>query len=227
MTFVPRWVLLSSGCAPLVLIGGWALSAALQPPTYSAMLDSISALAAHGAAYPWLMTGALYVLGVCHVVTALGLRVAAMPGRVVLAGGGVASVAVALSPEPTGGTSLRHLVTTGIGFTLLALFPTLAAWRNASPVWALRRETGYAVTGLMAAGAAWFLVELHGHGAAGLAERILTGAQSVWPLIIVVACVTVPLSRPALRDRPAPLLDVRSTHAAPRSAGQGDRRPRS
>jgi hypothetical protein len=135
------------------------------------------------------MTVALYVLGVCHFATAIGLRAAAFSGRVVLACGGVASVVVALSPDPAGGTSLRHLVSTGIGFTLLALFPVLAVEPDTSAVWALRPTTGTVVTAVMAAGAAWFLIELHGHSIAGLAERILTAAQAVWPLVVVVACV--------------------------------------
>lgn len=186
---VPWWALVSAGCAPVALICGWALAATLQPAGYDAMVDSISALAAQGAADPWLMTGSLYVLGVCHLATAIGLRAAALSGRVVLACGGVASVVVALSPEPAGGTSLRHLVSTGIGFTLLALFPVLAAERDTSAVWALRPTTGTVVTVVMAAGAAWFLIELHGHSVAGLAERILTAVQAAWPLVVVVACV--------------------------------------
>lgn len=167
------------------------------------MFDSISALAASGAADPWLMTGALYVLGICHLITAFGLRAAAMPGRLVLACGGVASFAVALSPEPIGGTSLRHLVSTGIGFTLLAIFPVLAAWSGPAPTWPLKRTTGYAVTILMAAGAAWFLFELHGHGIAGLAERILTAAQTVWPFVIVAACIIASPVEP--RTTPLPV----------------------
>jgi hypothetical membrane protein len=190
MTVIPWWALLSSGGAPLVLVSGWALGQALQPTGYDAMVDSISALAGQGAAYSWLMTGALYLLGVCYLATAVGLRAAAMPGRVVLAFGGVASVLVALSPEPNGGTSMRHLVSTGIGFTLLALFPVLAAERGSPRIWPLKPATGYAVTALMAVGAAWFLVELHSHSIAGLAERILTTCQSLWPLVIVVAYLT-------------------------------------
>jgi hypothetical membrane protein len=189
MTLVPRWALISSGCAPVVLICGWALAAALQPAGYDAMVDSISALASQGASDPWLMTGALYFLGICHFATAIALRAASFSGRVVLACGGVASVVVALSPEPPGGTSLRHLVSTAIGFTLLALFPVLAVERDTSAVWALRPATGTAVTAVMAACAAWFLFELHGHGVAGLAERILTAVQAAWPLVVVVACV--------------------------------------
>jgi hypothetical protein len=41
----------------------------------------------------------------------------------------------------------------------------------------------------MTLGAGWFLLELHGHGAAGFVERLLTGAQAIWPLTVVVACV--------------------------------------
>lgn len=187
---VPWWALVSAGCAPVVLVGAWVWAATLQPAGYDPMIDSISALAANGAAYPWLMTGALYLLGVCHMATALGLRTAALPGRVALACGGVASIVVGLSPEPAdGGTSLRHLLSTGIGFTLLALFPMLAAVRGLAPNWTLRLSTGRVVTALMAIGAGWFLLELHGHSVAGLAERILTGAQTAWPLVIVAACV--------------------------------------
>ena len=199
MVVVPWWVLLSSACAPVALIGGWVLAAALQPAGYDPMVQSISSLAAQGAADRWLMTSALFVLGFCHMTTALGLRTAAGPGRVALGCGGVASVAVALSPEPAGGTSLSHLVSTGVGFTAVALWPVIAAMRGAATTWALKPATGYVATALIAVGAVWFLVELHGHGAAGLAERVLTGAQSTWPLIVVVACVSSGLRTPVRR----------------------------
>jgi hypothetical membrane protein len=205
MRVVPWWTLISSACAPVVLIGGWAVAASLQPAGYDPMVASISALAANGAVDPWLMSGALYILGVCHMATALGLRPAAVPGRVALACGGVASIVVGLSPEPLDGTSLRHLISTGLGFTLLALFPILASVRGAPLAWPLRPAVGRVATALMAAGAAWFLLELHGHGIAGLAERVLTAAQTIWPLLIVVACV---------RAQPQPLARATSVPAA-------------
>jgi hypothetical membrane protein len=190
--------LLSSGLAPALLIGGWELAAYLQPAGYDPMIESISALAAYGASDRWLMTAALFLLGLCHVITALGLRAAALPGRLLLACGGLAAVFVALSPEPGGGgTSLRHLTATGVGFTAFAIWPVLAAVRGSSAIWVLRPKVGYAATTLMAAVAAWFLIELHGHGAAGLVERILTGVQSLWPLIVVAACLAARFRSPA------------------------------
>lgn len=191
--FIPWWALLSSGCAPVLLISGWALAATLQPEGYDPMVQSISSLAAQGAVDPWLMAGALFIVGVCHLVTAFGLRAAASPGRVALGCGGVAAVLVALFPEPAdGGVSLRHVTSAGVGFAALAIWPVLAAAHRSSAArttWALRPLTGYAVTALMMTIAAWFLLELHDHGAAGLAERVLTGTQSLWPLIVVGACL--------------------------------------
>ena len=52
--------------------GRWPRHA--QPPGYSPMRDTISALAALGARDRWLMTSALAGLGTSHIITALGLR---------------------------------------------------------------------------------------------------------------------------------------------------------
>ena len=34
MVSVPRWVLFSSGCAPVLLIAGWIIAASLEGPAY-------------------------------------------------------------------------------------------------------------------------------------------------------------------------------------------------
>lgn len=212
----------------MVLICGWVFAAPLQPVGYDPMVQSISSLAAQGAADPWLMTSALAAAGVCHMVTGLGLRSAARAGRIVLFCGGLAAILVALSPESSDGdVPLRHILSTAIGFTALALFPSLATVRSRPGItageargpanvhvgarrlhvptnWTLRPVTGYAVTALMTACAAWFLVELHGHGVAGFVERLLTSVQSFWPLIVVVACL---LGTRRLRA-PAPHLPI-------------------
>jgi hypothetical protein len=46
----------------------------------------------------------------------------------------------------------------------------------------------------MALGAAWFLAELHLHGAPGAAERAVTTIQSVWPFAVVLSCFSFPRS---------------------------------
>ncbi|MGC0379479.1 DUF998 domain-containing protein [Streptomyces sp. SAI-229] len=189
MVSVPRWVLFSSGCAPVLLVAGWVIAASLEGSAYDPVRQTISVLAAYGAAGSWVMTGALLALGACHLFTAWGLRAAATAGRVALAGGGVAALVVAVLPVPSSGGSLRHGSVAAVGFALLALWPLLAAVGGRAAPWALRPAVSAGATALMVVGAAWFLVEAHRHGAAGVAERVVTALQSVWPFVVVTSCL--------------------------------------
>ncbi|MEU0740842.1 DUF998 domain-containing protein [Streptomyces sp. NPDC006134] len=188
MQLVPRWVLLSSGCAPVLLIGGWTTAASLEGPDYDPLTQTISVLAAYGTPGFWVMTGALLALGACHLLTAWGLRAAATAGRVTLGAGGVATWMVALLPAPSSGGSLRHGTVAAVGFALLAVWPVLASSGGAAP-WALRPATSFTATALMALGGAWFLIEMHRHGAIGVAERVVTTVQSVWPFVVATSCL--------------------------------------
>ncbi|MFC9793897.1 DUF998 domain-containing protein [Streptomyces sp. NPDC127584] len=195
MRSVPRWALLSSGCAPLLLAGGWTVAALLEGPAYDPVTQTISVLAAYGAAGSWVMTGAFLALGVCHLLTAWGLRPAARAGRLALAGGGVAALGVALVPTPSSGGSLNHGAVVVAGFTLLAVWPVLAAVRGEGGPWGLRLLPSVTATVVMALGAVWFLVEMNRQGAVGVAERLVTCVQSTWPLVVVASCLRCRVSR--------------------------------
>ncbi|WP_407555225.1 DUF998 domain-containing protein [Streptomyces sp. Pv4-95] len=192
MRLVPWWTLVSSGCAPVVLVGAWVIAALLQGPGYEPVTQTISILGADGASGRWVLNGALIALGICHLLTAWGLRAASFAGRLALAAGGVAAIVVAQTPAPIRGGSLGHGFAVAIGFTLLAVWPVLAADRGKAVPWALRPAASITVTGLMAVGAACFLIELQGNGAAGVAERALTTMQSLWPFVVVVSCLRHP-----------------------------------
>ncbi|MFJ6850733.1 DUF998 domain-containing protein [Streptomyces sp. NPDC091271] len=206
MRSVSWWVLFSSVCAPILLVGGWAVSAELQGPGYDPASATISVLAADGAAGYWVMTSALLALGACHVVTACGLRPAAPFGRVALAGGGVSAMLLALFPAPSSGGSFSHGVVVAVAFSLLAVWPVLAVRRStagprtpagpgaadvprAAPPWGLRPGPSTMAATLIWLGGAWFLVALFVLDTAGAAERVLTFAQSFWPLVVVLSCV--------------------------------------
>ncbi|AXE90880.1 hypothetical protein C1703_38165 [Streptomyces sp. Go-475] len=175
---------------------GWLVAASLQGPAYDPAAQTISVLAAPGGSGYWVMTAAFIALGVCHLLTAWGLRPAATAGRVALAAGGVSALTVALVPAPSSGGSLGHGSVAAVGFVLLAAWPVLAARTSGTVPWALRPLPSLGATAVMALGAAWFLVELHQRGAAGAAERAVTTIQSVWPFLVVLSC----FQRPA-RDR--------------------------
>jgi hypothetical protein len=104
---VPRWGVVSAAAAPLLLVAGWNLAAALQPRSFNPVAGTVSALAAVGAADRWVMTLAFAAAGACEVVTGLALRPTAAPGRLILIAGGLAGVLVAVNPDHAGG-SLTH-----------------------------------------------------------------------------------------------------------------------
>jgi hypothetical membrane protein len=187
---------------PVVLIGGWTVAQSRQPKGYDPISDTISALAAHGATDRWVMTTALAGVGVCHTVTAWGLRPARPAGRVVLGCGGVATVLVVVFAQPVRGNSVAHTAAAAVAFTSLAVWPVLAARRPSSaPL--LSPWVSAAATVVLLGLVVWFAAELHG-GERGLAERAAAGAQALWPLALVVT------TRRA-RRRPAPAGSVQPT----------------
>ncbi|MFG1805605.1 DUF998 domain-containing protein [Streptomyces sp. NPDC049040] len=192
MGYVTWWAVVSSGCAPVLLVAGSTTATVLEGPTYNPVRQTISVLAAGRPAGYWTLTVMLVALGLCHVATACGLRAAALAGRIALGAGGVCAMVLALFPAPKTGGSFSHGSVVAVGFTLLALWPILAADRRAGAPWGLRRVPSFTVSGLMVLGAGWFLIELQVHGAAGVAERVLTIVQSLWPVVVVVSCLRHP-----------------------------------
>jgi len=181
---IPWWAVVSAVAAPGLLAGGWTVAQSLQPPGYDPVRDTISALAAHGATDRWVMTSAVAGLGICHVVTALGLRPARRRGRVVLAGGGGATVLVAAYAQPVHGNSVAHTIATTVAFAALATWPLFAAHRH-GPAPLLTVAPSVLASAFLIGSVLWFAVELHG-GHRGLAERVAAGSQALWPLAVVV-----------------------------------------
>ncbi len=180
---VPWWAVLSSAAAPVLLIGGWQLAAARQPGGFDAVSQTISALAARGATDRWIMTTALVGVGVCHAITAAGLTPAATPGRLLLATGGVATVAVAGFPLPATGESPAHVAAASITLSTLSLWPALAGRRYGKPGWGAPVLAAGGLLGLLG----WFGIEYLSDGPRiGLSERVLTGAQALWPCAAVL-----------------------------------------
>ena len=192
MRTVPWWGVISSAAAPVLLVGGWTVAAALQPGHFDSVTSTISALAGYGATDRWVMTLGLAGLGVCHACTGLALRPAAIAGRLLLMVGGLAGLVVAANPLPAGGgTSTPHGVAAAISFTALALWPACAWRREARKALApglLRRPCSVTAAAVLFCLLGWFAAELQGGtGLVGLTERLLAGAEAVWPLAVVLS----------------------------------------
>jgi hypothetical protein len=133
------------------------------------------------------------------MATALALRPAALPGRLILAAAGAASVLVAANPEHVGG-SPAHGLWASVTFTALIAWPTGAWRRGPSAPWGLRSAVTAAAVATLLALLAWYLIELTTKGGmTGLAERVMGTAEVGWPLTVVLSC-----RQPAKQRTPAP-----------------------
>jgi hypothetical membrane protein len=193
---VPRWGVLSASAGLVFLVGGCTVATALQPPSFNWLASTVSTLTEPEAADPWVMTAAFAVTGACEMATALALRPAAMPGRLILAVAGTASVLVAANPEHVGGSPV-HGLWAGVTFTALIAWPT-GAWRRGALVpWGLRSAVSAAAAATLVALLAWYLMELTTKGGmTGLAERIMGTAEVGWPLAVVLSCRRPAKQRP-------------------------------
>jgi hypothetical membrane protein len=189
MRSVPWWGVVSSAAAPVLLVGGSTVAASLQPG-FDPVADTVSALAAQGAADRWVMTLTFVVVGVCYLVTALALRPAGTAGRLILITGAVAGMLVAANPERAGDAyPWGHIISASIGLAGVTAWPA-GAWRRGSAVpWSLRPAAAAVAVAVMLALVIWFAAELiTGSGQTGLAERAAGTAQALWPLAVVLSC---------------------------------------
>jgi hypothetical membrane protein len=194
MAAVRWWGLFSAAATPVALIGGWLVAAALQPAGYDPVHQTISALAAHGATDSWVMTSALYAVGLGNVLTAAALVGLRSRSRVFLAAGGLAGIGVAVFPQPHAGSSPLHIGCAAVSILILAIWP--ATVRTSEPGTAIAGEPATSillgkrflatVTGSLVALDIWLFAAGQGIGQLGVAERVATGAENMWPLAVVL-----------------------------------------
>jgi len=197
MVRLPWWGVASSALAPVLLIGGWTVTAALQPVPFDSVSKSISALAAQGMPYRWLITSALLGVGACHVVTGLALHPVTEASRLMLIFGGVSGMVIAANPQHVHSGSPVHEIFSVSGVVLMMLWPVAGMRADPDAPAALRPQAAWTY-GLVTIGLLlWFTTQLFSGDMLGLAERVITADQSLWPLIVVMS-VLVAQRRPAL-----------------------------
>jgi hypothetical protein len=197
---VPWWALLSSAIAPVVLVAGWLVVQMQQPAPYSPIRGTLSDLVPVNALDRGILLGAPVALGLCQIVTSAGLRPVAATGRLILASGGAALAVTVFFPQRLG-TLTEHGIVAGAAFVAFALWPVAATPAPRAEIppdgpWAIRpRVTRTAFVGLVLL-TGWFAVELFFGTQAGLAERVTSAADLLWPLVVVVSCRRVGASSP-------------------------------
>ena len=194
MKAIPWWGVAAAGAAPVLLVGGFFVAAALQPASYNPVRDTISELAERGATDSWVMTSALVGLALCYLLAALGLQPAGGVGRILLGVGGVATFCIAVFRLPHHGYSLAHELAVIVAGLTCCTWPVFASHRlHPSPL--LTRAPSFVAAGVLLGLAAWYALESHS-AVLGLAERCAAAAPPLW-LLAVVVTTRYSLTRPA------------------------------
>ncbi len=183
---VPGWVVITAALTPVVLVGGFLVAGALQPVSYSPLQQTMSALAGQTGTDPWLMTGALFLVGGAQIATGAGLSAVRWPARILLVVTGLCTIGVAASPEPAAGPTRLHLAFAVCCVLTTAIWPVFVASRVA-PTWIVSRQGCTAVTLIYAVLSGWLLFATFGGGDLGLAERLTSAALGLFPLFVVIA----------------------------------------
>jgi hypothetical protein len=184
---VPVWTVVSGALSPVLATGGWLIADAVQPASYSPIRKTVSVLAGHAGTDRWIMTGALFLVGACQLVTALGLTGLGVPARLLLAVAGLSSIGIAASPEPATGSTPQHLAWTALGAVVIAVWPAFVA-RRAPPRPPILTSYGRAVvTAVFIALLGWLVIETQGGRDLGLAERLFLSIETCWPFVVAIA----------------------------------------
>jgi hypothetical protein len=229
---VHAWAIIPAGLAPVLLTGGYLVAGALQPASYSPVRKTISVMAGQAGTDRWIMTGGIFLVGGCYLVTAAGLTGVRAAARVLLILAGLAGIGIAASPVPASGATPRHLAWTVLGAVTIAVWPAFAA-RRASPRPLILSVYGSAaVTAVFVALLGWLFIQTRDGSVLGLAERLTSSVQTCWPFIVAVTLRRARRPPPASGpQRPGPRSGPGSAHRTsphctrwrPRSATPGPR----
>lgn len=186
---VPRRGLAAAVAIPIALVGGWWWAGALTPG-YDPVRQSMSDLAAVDAPARWLMTAALVVTGLTYLMTAVGLRPADGAGRGLLGVGGAGILLIAWGPNETAGrNTVGHMIVTYLAYIALAVWPAVIARNRPDAPLVLRPRFGQVVALGLGVLLLLTVTQIVVAGPVlGLSERVLTTAQAVVPLVVVLGC---------------------------------------
>jgi hypothetical protein len=218
-----QWAaLISAGLAPILLTGAYLIAGIFQPASYSPMRKTISAMAGQAGTDRWIMTGGIFLVAGCYLVTAAGLTGARAAARALLIVAGLAGIGIAASPEPASSATPRHLAWTTLGAVTIAVWPAFAAPRTSPRPLILSRYGSAAVTAVFVALLGWLFIETRDGSVLGLAERLTSSIQTCWPFMIAF---TLRRAGPgpaahAQPERPAPGARSSPSYPADRPSAQ-------
>lgn len=190
MQKISRPALWAATIGPVQSVLGWVIAGSLWPG-YDPIKKTISDLAADDSPVQAIQTSFFILGGILSLVAAIWARSLALPGRVVIFLGGLATFGFAYFTTPSqDGHSDWHRVFAIASFILFSAWPLFSMRLNKRspgvirPIGALVATIGFTVISL------WFLATWTNPDATnvGLVERVIATAQTTYLSAVIWLC---------------------------------------
>lgn len=182
MKTIGKPALFAAILGPVQSVLGWVIAGALWPG-YDPIRKTISDLAADDSPVQWIQSSFFILGGTLSLIAAIYARSFAMPGRVVIFLGGVATYGFTYFTTPSQDSSSEmHRVFAIISFVLFSAWPLFSMRISGSYPWVLRPVGAIVATLGFTVISLWFLSTWTNPDATnvGLVERIIATAQTTY-----------------------------------------------
>ena len=180
MKTIGRPALLAATLGPIQSVLGWVIAGSLWPG-YDPIRKTISDLAADDSPVQWIQSSFFVLGGTLSILAAIYARSLAMPGRVIIFLGGLATYGFAYFTTPSqDGHSDMHRYFAIASFVLFSAWPIFSMRTSNVYPWVLRPAGAVVATIGFTVISLWFLSTWTNPDATnvGLVERVIATAQT-------------------------------------------------
>ena len=182
MKTIGKPALFAATLGPVQSVLGWVIAGSLWPG-YDPIRKTISDLAADDSPVQWIQSSFFILGGTLSLLAAIYARSLAMPGRVVIFLGGLATYGFTYFTTPSQDSSSEmHRIFAIISFVLFSAWPLFSMRVSGNYPWVLRPMGAVIATLGFTLISLWFLSTWTNPNATnvGLVERIIATAQTTY-----------------------------------------------
>ena len=190
MTTIGKPALFAATLGPVQSVLGWVIAGSLWPG-YDPIRKTISDLAADDSPVQWIQSSFFVLGGTLSLLAAIYARSLAMPGRVVIFLGGLATYGFTYFTTPSqDGHSDMHRYFAIASFVLFSAWPIFSMRLNKQYPWVLRPTGAVVATLGFTLISLWFLSTWTNPDAnnVGLVERVIATAQTGYLSAVIWIC---------------------------------------
>jgi hypothetical membrane protein len=190
MKTIGKPALFAATLGPVQSVLGWVIAGALWPG-YDPIRRTISDLAADDSPVQWIQSSFFVLGGTLSLIAAIYARSLAMPGRIIIFAGGLATYGFTYFTTPSqDGHSDMHRIFAIISFVLFSAWPLFSMRLSKSYPWVLRPIGAVAATVGFTIISLWFLSTWTNPDATnvGFVERVIATAQTTYLSAVIWIC---------------------------------------